>query len=342
MAETRFMHIAPAGDLRPVPDLASALTALKSGGYIWLDFAAPDRKDLDALVGPLGIYSLWVEDCLDESQVPKIDIFPNGTFMLFNVYTYSEGKLTIGEVNLILGKDFLITVSGHNGDDQRFLERLAGGISLESGGLGQGPDFLLHLLLDDIVDRKHMVIEAAQGELNSAEEGILRNHPGFKLGRLVAIRRDLLNLRRSLFHERETLTKICRRDSPFVGEKAIYHFRDIYDHLTKYFEEVEICREMLLTLMEMHLAMVNNRISMTANRTNTTVRRLTFITTIFMPLTLLAGIGGMSEWSMMTGPQNWKVAYPAFLALMAAIGVVTFFVLRHLEKTGRNLPPDKR
>ena len=117
----------------------------------------------------------------------------------------------------------------------------------------------------------------------------------------MRLRRDLLTLRKSLFHEREILVKICRRDSPYVSEKAIYHFRDIYDHLAKYFEMVEIYREMITSLMEMYLSMINNRMAEMANRTNATVRRLTLINTVFMPLTLLAGIGGMSEWSMMTG-----------------------------------------
>lgn len=341
MSETRFIHITPEGELRPQKDLSASLSALKSGGYIWLDYAAPDRKDLEELIGPLGFHTLWVEDCLDEAQIPKIDVFPSGTFMLFNTYGYSEETLSIGEINLILGKDFLITVSGQSGDDQRFLERLDPVIRLESTFLGEGPDFLLHLLLDDIVDRKYRTIDALQEILDTAEENILKNLSGFDLGRLVGIRRDLLILRRSLFHEREILTKICRRDSPFIGEKAIYHFRDIYDHMTKYFEEIEICRDMLLSLTEMYLSMVNNRISLTSNRTNNTVRRLTFITTIFMPLTLLAGIGGMSEWSMMTGPQNWRTAYPAFLALMACIGVVTFFILRRLERKDRDIPPDE-
>jgi magnesium transporter len=342
MAETRFMHITAEGKLQPKSDLESALASLESGGYIWLDYTNPERKDLESLIAPLGIHALWVEDCLDEAQVPKIDIFPSGTFLLFNTYIYSDGKLSVGEVNLIIGKNFLVTVSGHTGEAQRFFERLDAGIHLESANLIQGPDFLLHLLLDDIVDGKHKAIETLQGELDSAEEGILKNLSAFKLNRLVSIRRHFLNLRRSLFHEREILTKICRRDSPFIGEKAVYHFRDIYDHLTKYFEEIEISREMLLGLMEMYLSMVNNRISLTANRTNNTMRRLTFIMTIFMPLTLLAGIGGMSEWTMMTGPQNWKIAYPAFMALMVVIGVVTHFILRHFEGRNRENPPDVR
>ena len=125
--------------------------------------------------------------------------------------------------------------------------------------------------------------------------------------------------------------KICRKDSPFITEKSIYDFRDIYDHLAKFFEEAEIFREMISSFMEIYLSMMNNRMAILANRTNRFMRRLTLLTTIFMPLTLLAGIGGMSEWSMMTGPANWKISYSLFLLLMAIIGVVNYLLLKRYE-----------
>jgi magnesium transporter len=71
-----------------------------------------------------------------------------------------------------------------------------------------------------------------------------------------------------------------------------------------------------------------------ANETNSSVRRLTLIATVFMPLTLIASIGGMSEWSMMTGPSNWKVTYPLFILAMAVIAVVNFMVIRRIERKG--------
>jgi magnesium transporter len=87
--------------------------------------------------------------------------------------------------------------------------------------------------------------------------------------------------------------------------------------------------------MEIYLSILNNRMTIVANRTNQIVRRLTLINTIFMPLTLLAGIGGMSEWSMMTGPQNWKIAYPVFLLLMAMLGIGNYLLLKRLEARDR-------
>ena len=84
--------------------------------------------------------------------------------------------------------------------------------------------------------------------------------------------------------------------------------------------------------MELYTSLLNNRMTQMSNETNATVKRLTIITTVFMPLTLIASVGGMSEWSMMTGPSNWKVSYPLFLAAMAVIGILNYLVIKRLEK----------
>jgi Mg2+ and Co2+ transporter CorA len=109
------------------------------------------------------------------------------------------------------------------------------------------------------------------------------------------------------------------------GSAFLMHI--ILDHITKFFELTETYRDTVTSLMELHTSMLSNLMANTSNETNTAVRRLTFITTIFMPLTLLAGIGGMSEWSMMTGPANWKIAYPAFLLAMTVIGIANYYLL---------------
>jgi magnesium transporter len=152
---------------------------------------------------------------------------------------------------------------------------------------------------------------------------------------LLYLRRNLFALRKSLFHEREILVKICRKDCPFIPEKALYFYRDIYDHLSISFELTETSRDIVNSLMEMYLSMLNNEMARIANKTNITVRRLTFITTIFMPLTLLAGIFGMSEWSMMTRPENWRIAYPVFMLAMVIIGISNYYLLKWLEKKGQ-------
>jgi magnesium transporter len=205
-------------------------------------------------------------------------------------------------------------------------------LELDSENGRQGPAYLAHVLLDYIVDRKFIAIEELEEQLDLAEDAILADHTSFNPGLLIHLRRELLSLRKSLFHEREILIKICRKDSLYIPAQAIFSYRDIYDHLARFFEVTESARDIVTSLMEMYLSMLNNQMTKSSNDTNLTVRRLTFITTIFMPLTLLAGIGGMSEWSMMTGPENWRIAYPLFLAGMVVLGFISYQFLKWLDR----------
>jgi magnesium transporter len=342
MPENRAFYVSPTGELSQVDTADAALAACKGGGYAWLDFTDPTRDDLLALTQSCGLHPLAIEDCLDEEQVPKLEDYQRNTFVLFNRFHFEDHTLTVEEVDFFLGPTFLVTVAAHVKDPGAH-RRLQEALVIEGAHLGKGPDYLLHVILDHIVDDKLVAIEALQDDLDAAEEDWLAKGPAaFSPSELLRLRRSLLGLRKSLFHEREILTKLCRRDSPFVSEAAIYHFRDIYDHLVKFVEIVEVCREMIGTLMELHLSLVNNELARVGNRTNQIVRRLTFITTVFMPLSFLAGVGGMSEWSMMTGPQNWRIAYPGFLGLMMVIGVASYFALLWLEaRTARKGEEDQ-
>ncbi len=332
MPETRFFHVEAGSGIRSLATLEEALLARARGGYIWIDVLDPTRDRLDAVAQPFGIHPLAVEDCLDEDQVPKIEDYPSHVLVLFNRYDYAARQLAIEEVDLLQGADFLVTVSRTGPAGGRVFANHEALVGPEIRNVEKGPDFLLHVILDHMVDAKLATIEALEDDIETAEEGMLEDATTFRLQDLVSLRRALLSLRKSLFHEREILVKICRRDSPFIGEGAIYHFRDIYDHLTKFFEFTEMNRDILTSLTETYLSLINNRMADVANRTNRSVRRLTLITTVFMPLTLLAGIGGMSEWSMMTGPHNWRVAYPLFLLAMVGIGTVNYLLLRWVER----------
>jgi len=336
MSESKFYHINISGKLTCVASLDEALTMSKTEGYIWLSYCEPTIKELSVLEELLGLHPLSLEDCIDAIQIPKIDDFPGNTFILFNAFHYSQKVLTIEEVNLFLGANFLVTIIRRGLSEKKLIENIEQIAANNIEKIKQGPAFLMHVFLDLIVDKKFETIEAMEDELDNAEDTMLSNPAGFNLGDLQYLRRDLLALRKSLFHEREIFVKICRKDSPFIPDNAILDFRDIYDHLANFFELTETFREIVTSLMEMHLSLLNNQMAKAANQTNSIVRRLTLITTIFMPLTLLAGIGGMSEWSMMTNPENWKISYPLFVLGMVIIGAVNYFFLKKLEKKDRD------
>jgi len=332
MSESKFYHFTASGLFYGVPTLGEAIEAVREGGFLWLNFFKPSREELSSLVDTLGIHPLSVEDCFDEKQVPKIEYFSNNTFILFNAFTYVDDELIIDEIDLFLGAKFLITVSGINSGERKPLNDVVKIIESDPKNAKAGPDFLMHSVLDHLVDEKYRAFDNMEDDLEEAEESLMDDVERFQPRQLIRLRKVLLALRKGLYHEREILVKICRADCPFICEKAIVHYRDVYDHLAKFFELTETYREIETSLMELYTSLLSNQMNKMSNETNYSMKRLTLIATICMPLTLIAGIGGMSEWSMMTGPENWEMSYPLFLLGMVVLALITYLIIKRLEK----------
>lgn len=247
------------------------------GGFVWLAYASPERDDLAPLVDALGIHPLSIEDCFDEDHLPKIDIFPEYTGILFNDFLNGSDTVNIREINFFLGKDFLVSVFRDGNADLHQCRVILAELALDTVKPVGGPARVLHA-------------------------------------------------------EREILARICRRDSPLIQEADLAYFSNLYDHLAKFIELVESSRETVTNLVQIQLSLASNAMTESANRTNRSVNRLTLITTIFMPLSLIAGIGGMSEWTMVTGPENWKIAYPILISFMALMGSINYFILKWLDR----------
>jgi magnesium transporter len=345
MAESKFYHFSSTGLFYGIESLAETVTALREGGFIWLNYYKPEKEDLNVLVDLLGIHPLSVEDCFDERQIPKIEHFQNNSFLLFNAFSYENQTLYTDEVNLFIGKNFLITVSGHNSEDRRPLKNIEEIVEHDTTNAKMSPAMLMHKVLDFLVDQKYSSFDTMEDELDEAEDSLVENVSEFQPMQLIHLRRNLVTLRKSLYNEREILVKINRLDCPFIPEKAIYAYRDIYDHLAKFFELTETYREIETSLMELYTSLLNNKMTQVSNQTNATIKRLTQITTIFMPLTLIASIGGMSEWTMMTGGEaHWKTSYSLLILGMLVLAVLNLLLIKGLEKgifSRRKKKPDE-
>ncbi len=333
MAKSEFFYLKGSGGMQACDSAEEALAKTVEGGFVWLSYIQPSIEELKILTEELKIHPLSIKDCFDDKQIPKVDNFPDYTHVLFNSFDYTNNELKVEEVNLFLGEKFIVSVGQQPSEKHHLMNQLRPIIEMEMDKVSEGPSYVMHEILDNIVDQKLEAIEAIEDDLIAAEDIMLENSTEFDVGSLQRIRRVLLVLRKSLISEREILVKICRKDSRFIPDAAIYHYSDIYDHLNKFVELTESNRETLTSLIQMNLTLLNNQMSRASNQTNKFVRRLTFITTIFMPLTLLTGIGGMSEYTMATGSSNWRAAYLILLAVMLLIGILNYYGLKWL---GRN------
>jgi magnesium transporter len=327
-----FYHISPSGEMTTLSNLDDALRAMSGSGYVWLDYVHATREDLTVLIEPFSLHPLSVEDCTDENQVPKLEEFQNYSFIIFNALYYSDYELITDEVDFFAGSKFIITVSGYSESSHLPLSGIESIVRRNLQAIKGGPSRLMHLILDSIVDSMGITVEKIEEEIDLAEEAILDLPASFDASGLVYLRRNLVSLRKSLFHEREILLKIIRHDCKFVPEKVTVHFRDIYDHISNFFEMTESSRDNVTSLMELYASMLNNQMARDSNQTNASVRRLTLITTVFMPLTLIAGIFGMSEWTAMTGPEKLPNSYIIFGIILLVIGLANYIFIRWLER----------
>lgn len=338
MTKSAFYHFTAASaigarvECAKLAALEDACAERARGGYIWLAFVSPKREELAAVIPALGIHPLSIDDCFDDDQIPKVDVFPDYAEILFNDFSLNDGIVRIEELNLFVGSDFIVTVFDDETDARCGIERIAESVCRANVNGLTGPARILHAILDAVVDRKFSVLDAIGDKIIDLEDTIVSGKGSLDASTLHGIRRDLAIMRKSLFNERELLARICRKESGVIPDDAIIYFSDVYDHLAKYVGIVETNREMVTNLAQLGLTIASNAMAEASNRTNRSMTRLTFITTIFMPLTLIAGIGGMSEWTMITGQENWKFSYPILLGAMALTGFVNYLVLRHLDR----------
>ena len=185
----------------------------------------------------------------------------------------------------------------------------------------RGPDYLFHLILDAMVDEYAPVVDRISDRLDKMERRMFTDPSPKLLHRLLHLKRLVIGLRKTLVLEREVLARLVRGEFDLVDDREVAYYRNVYDHLVRYTELVEAGREMISDLMQTHL-------SATSNRLNQIMKVLTMISTVVLPMTLIAGVYGMNfEDSVWPGYHtSWGFWFA--LGLMALTGIVAFTLFR--------------
>jgi len=303
-------------------------------GFVWVSLEAASEEEINSILGGVfKFHPLAIEDCLSPGyQVAKIDDFSDYIFLITHAIKSDERLDTLEplELDFFLGENFLVTC--FTDAEIPAIEKTWERIIRDNRISKNGADFFCHTILDEVVDEYMPLIDSMETEVEWIEDSAMEKPTPATLQRLLSLKHSIMSLRRIIAPQREVMNRLSRDEFPQIDAQSLIYFRDIYDHLSKYYEVSETAREQVTDLMEIHLSLINNAMAETANRTNAIMRRLTLITTIFMPLTLISGIGGMSEFTMIIGQENWKIGYAVLLIVMAVIAFVNYLLLLHLEK----------
>lgn len=287
----------------PLNELASH----KEIVWYWVDFDCPTEEEAALLESHFRFHPLAIEDCFHFLQRPKLDYYEDALF--FVLHTIHPGTLEAEEIDIFLGPHYIVTYHAKPQPVMRdFLDKLKAQPSL----IGKGPLYAVYVILDKIVDTYFPTVYQIEDRLLSMDD---RSYSKEILDEVFELRADLHKIRRTVFPMRDLLYRIINSDKIDGMKHQIAYFRDIHDHLLKISELIESCREMTTDIRDSY-------ISVTSYRMNTIMKTLTVITTIFMPITFIAGIYGMNFESM---PElRWRFGYVSVLALMGGIGAGMF------------------
>jgi magnesium transporter len=290
---------------------------------IWVNVEGLGDAGVIGKLGEIfGLHQLALEDVMNVHQRPKVEQYGDYLFIVARMVRLHE-HLETEQLSLFLGKNFLLTFQeGLPGD---CLDPVRDRIRKQGGKIRDaGLDHLAYSLLDAVVDSYFPILEEYGERLEALEDEIVVRPGTDTVARVHEIKRNLLTLRRAIWPQRETFSTLLRAETPLITADTRLYLRDCYDHVTQIIDLVETYRELGSDLTDIYLSSIGNR-------TNEIMRVLTVISTIFIPLTFIAGVYGMnfntavSPWNM---PElNWYWGYPLSLVLMLAItmGQLMFF-----------------
>jgi magnesium transporter len=282
---------------------------------VWLDVQDPTDEDVELLRCEFGFHELALEDAVRRDQRPKVDLYDGYCFLVF--YAVRRGR--DDEIALFVGKNYLVTV--HAGQVPE-IELTAERWQLNADRLGHGIAVTVYSLLDAIVDGYFPLVDAITEEVEEIEERMFERGGEDRQREVFAIKRELLNIRRVIAPEREVLNALIRRDEPIFGENTLPYFLDIYDHLIRVLDGVDLARDQLTSVLEAQLSVVSNRL-------NSVMKRMAALSTILMSVNLVAANYGMNFQVM---PElGWPWGYGWALGLMVATGVLLAVVFRRID-----------
>ena len=305
-----------------------------SDDRLWVDIEDPVHETLEPLLETrFGFHELAAEDSLSLNTLPKFDAFPGYDFFVFRAVDVNlnvHGSQTY-KLAAFLGRNFLFTI--HRSKMQPVddvCNRLPSDVRL----LTNGCDFLLYSIVDEMVDAHFPLLERIDEYVDSLQDSIFTNASPKHLDELLHLKRDVNILRRQSLPQRELLNQLSRGDAQFIQKRFLIYFRDIYDHMYRISETIDVERDMMAGTMEAYLSVV-------ANRTNEIMKVLTIFSAIMLPLTLIAGIYGMN---FVNEPElHWKYGYWYALGLMTVIAAIMFIWFVRRGWIGRQpiAPPPK-
>jgi magnesium transporter len=305
---------------------------------VWIDLNEPTTDEEDEILAEtMHFHPLAILDCRREKispergdHLPKVEDY--GTYLFSIINPIDLGKEPTGnasatelrtrQLNVFLGDKYILT---HHYEPSHAVAKVISTCTKNPAILQRGPDYVYHLILDNIVDQYTPILDAFDEEIDKLEDEIFGNLSPRTLPKILNMKRQVFSLRRITMYQREMVYRLSRGEFDLITDNEIAYYRNVFDHLVRAAELAESYRDILTGLVDAYL-------SMTSNRLNETMKVLAVISTFFLPLTFVAGVYGMNfdpNVSPFNMPElKWVYGYPFAWGIMILIAIGMFIYFR--------------
>lgn len=297
-------------------------------GLVWVDMEDPQEAEEETLlISLLDYHPLAIEDCQkgreEEGHLPKVEDFDDYLFIIFNPVEFAvvedngrkRMEIKTSQVSAFLSKNILVT---HHYKPQRSISYAAQMIAKNPQTLGKGPDFLFHLIIDEIVDNYTPILDSLDDSVDAMEEEVFHSPSQESMVEILNLKRNIMTIRRVAVYQREMLNRLSRGEFSLISHEETIYYRNVYDHLVRMSDLADSYRDMVAGLLDAYL-------SVTSNRLNQVMKVLTIISTIFLPLSFITGFFGMNFRVIPLAEMEWGIGIAALFMALVAAGMLWVF-----------------
>lgn len=280
---------------------------------VWINMLQPTKADEEVLRDVFHFHPLTIEDCHENRHYPKVEEFPGYLYLIVHgvrADTSPDHFNTI-ELDAFLGPNYVIT---YHHDEFRSIENVKQLIRTSPIACQRGAAFLLHQILDQIVDYYSPVLDDFDERIDQLEADIfnLKRPNNSILEQIMDLKRGVLRLRRISAKQREVILRMSRGEFPLIDQQMLPFYRDVHDHIVRVTDLAESYRDLISGSLEAYLSVVSNRM-------NEIMKVLTIFSAIMLPLTFIAGVYGMNFENM---PElHSRYGYYTVWAIMITVAV---------------------
>ncbi|MGN9782466.1 magnesium and cobalt transport protein CorA [Nonomuraea sp. ZG12] len=310
-------------------DISDAFTDARGRGdcFLWIGLHEPTQEEFDLITSEVSLHPLAVEDAIHAHQRPKLERYGDTLFIVLKPLLYVEetSDIEVGEINLFLGRDFVISVRHGQANPLGGVRRR---IESDADLMAAGPAGVLYAICDEVVDTYSRLSHEIEGDLIGLEHRVFSGEHDDVTADIYSLKREVLEFRTAQDPLIPVLEEIVKGRVELCTANR-EQFRDVLDHLLRVDARIDEYNELLTSVLNAHLALVGREQSAAAMQQNADMRKISSWAALVAVPTMIAGIYGMNFDYM---PElHWLLGYPFSLGVMV---VAALIVHRLLRKSG--------